>query len=140
MKGLKVAAIIIIGLLIIFLVYKIVIKLKKPANANYVSGGGALPQGWTPDAIVEDLHHAILDVMVMTGTKDDAFKEFNELNDNQMIAVYNKWNDKYGSTTSFLTKVGTLTKAMERVWSYGNIAGANQRDIMMNNLKRLQLS
>lgn len=135
----KIIAGIVIFLMIFILVWKIYQKLRKPANAKYIEGGGAIPQGWSPDNIAKQIYDATAGITQSTDTKDEAYKRFNELNDNQMIAVYNYWNDKYSTKSSYFTKMGTLTNTVSGELGYVAILGTNQQDVILANLKRLNL-
>ena len=129
---------ILLAIILIYAVIKIYHLIKKPANARYIEGGGEIPsdfdlKGWT-DAIFKVIHAG-----EWTQTKDDVFGAFNTLNDNQMIAIYNDWNERYHDFKTFwLFPMGTLTQAVKDEFGYG-IIGKNNRDIMIANLERLKL-
>lgn len=140
-KILSIVLIIIICALIIVVSVKVYRAFKKPVNAKYIQGGGALPQGWTPTAITDNLYNAIQGVFTLTGTKDDAYKAFNSLNDNQMISVYNDWQNRYADKKSYLFfPMGSLTQALKDETGYVTFVGENNADIMKANLERLKLS
>lgn len=139
-KWLKIILVIIVAILLVVLAFKIYRALKKPVNAKYIKGGGSLPSGWTPNVITDTLFKAIEGIATWTSTKDDAYKKFNALNDNQMIAVYNDWNDRYADKKSWFVKFGTLTEALKDETDYQVFGDVNQMDIMIANLDRLKLS
>lgn len=139
--GIKVIVIIIIALLLAWVISKIVRSFKKPANADYVPGGGELPASWSPAPITKDIFNVIDGVLVSTDTMQDVFGRFNQLTDNQMIAVYNKWNDEgYDEVKKyFLYPLGSLTNAIKDKIGYWAF-GMNQKDLAVQNLERLHLN
>ena len=122
----------------IIIVSKIIRAVKRPPNAKYIPGGGELPAGWDPKEITVELFDVIDGGFTMPVTKEAAFKRFNDLNDNQMIAVYNKWikdgYDKKGTGSAH----GSLYKAVKNEIGYPTFGG-NQKDIMEANMIRLKL-
>lgn len=140
-KIIKIVLIIVLSILILVVAFKAYRAFKKPVNAKYVAGGGTLPSGWTPTAITDNLYNVIAGIFTFTGAKDDAYKAFNSLNDNQMIAVYNDWLKRYSDKKSYLFfPMGTLTQALKDETGYVSIGGENNADIMKSNLDRLKLS
>lgn len=140
-KILSIVLIIIISILVIVVAVKVYRAFKKPVNAKYVQGGGALPQGWTPTVITDNLFKAIQGIFTLTNTKDDAYKAFNALNDNQMISVYNDWQNRYADKKSYwFFPMGSLTEALKDETGYVSFSGENNADIMKANLDRLKLS
>ncbi len=139
-KGWFIFAIIVVAAaLLTIIIIKIVRALKKPANATYVPGA-PLPAGWTPTKVTDDIFHAIDGTFVDSNTKDSAYKSFNELNDNQMIEVYNDWLKRYFKEKKFyLYPYGTLTNAIKNKTGYISITGNNNQDIALGNLGRLKL-
>lgn len=139
-KWLKRILIFVIALLLITLAWKLYKALKKPANAKYIQGGGALPAGWDPAPLVEELRDN-MEGLSTANQNDRVFAKFNALNDNQMISVYNKWNDDvFGVpiTWGLYGSWGTLTQSVNEESSYVEL-GVNNRDVMLANLNRLKL-
>ena len=130
----------VILLLIIAYVYN---KFKAPANAAYVAGGGQIPSGWTPTSITDGLYNVIDGIFTTDNTKENEYALFNQLNDNQMIAVYNDWQNRYSTQKSYyLFTLGSLTQALaaETYPCTLNIGGGVcNYDIMTANLQRLKL-
>lgn len=140
-KILSIVLIIIICALVLVVAVKVYRAFKKPVNAKYIEGGGALPSGWSPTAITDNLFNAIQGIFTLTGTKDDAYKAFNDLNDNQMISVYNDWGNRYADKKSYMFfPMGSLTQAIKDETGYTVFGGVNQADLMIANLDRLKLS
>jgi len=115
---------------------------KRPANASYIHGGGEVPEGWEPDAIAKEMFDACDDFFVLADTKNDAAKRIVELNDNQIIKLYNYWNEKYATKSAAfgIGMFGTLTAAMkaeENVPAFGT--GVNYWDALLLRLDNLKL-
>lgn len=98
-----------------------------------VKDGGAIPPGWEPASLTAKLFHAI-DGYSSDPEREIAFAQFNVLNDNQMIEVYNWWLLHYANETSWFQKHGTLTYAIRNEW-YKDNEGVKA----LGNLERLQL-
>lgn len=140
----NVRIIVIIALLILLTIVavKVVRALKRPPNANYISGGGQLPDNWDPTPLTDDIFGVIDGTFVGSDHIDGVYARFNELNDNQMIAVYNKWLDKkYDQEKKYyIWPYGKLTTAVKNGPGYLVIGSApNQKDVMLANLRRLHL-
>jgi len=136
----KIVLILILAMILTFIVIKIIRGLKRPANATYVEGGGPIPVGWDAGPMTDNLFKIIDGTFVLTDTMQDAFGKFNELNDNQVIAVYNDWLDKkYDQAKKyFLFPYGTLTNAIKN--KIGYIAfGTNEKQKAEDTLDRLHL-
>jgi hypothetical protein len=140
LKGWAVFGIIIVAAgLITFVIIKIIRAVKKPANAGYIPGA-PVPTGWDPTTVTDALYHAIDGTFVSSNTKDDAYKAFNDLNDNQMIDVYNDWLKRYHDEKAYyLWPYGTLTNAIKNKTGYISITGINNQDVALENLNRLKL-
>ena len=141
-KPVRVILIIIIILFLIWFSANIYRILRRPPNAKYVSGGGTVPPDWNPKPITDDLFNVISGVFTLPETKQEAFKKFNALNDNQMIKVYNDWNDRYAQKGIILGmgSYGTLPTAIADEWNYSLMSEDNEMEIAKGNLKRLQLT
>lgn len=139
-KPARIVLIIVVILLVLWAGANIYRLLRKPPNAHYVSAGGSLPDGWNKTQVTDDLFNAFSGVSFWG--KYNAMKQFDDLNDNQMIAVYNDWNDRYATKSIFLGmgSYGTLTNTLngER-FLLGSDAGM-EAVIMTDNLNRLQLT
>lgn len=133
--GVLILALLIIGIII---TVKLVRAFKKAPNANYVTGGGSIPDNWLPGPIAKELFEAI-DGVDSTSTKDTAYSRFNDLNDNQKISVYNEWLKEKYDQKGWPDKHGTLTNAIKNETGYISFSGVNQMDVMIANLDRLQL-
>lgn len=123
----------------IIVTIKVVRALKKAPNAKYVPGGGAIPEGWIAKPVTDSIFNVIDGVFTLTNTKDEAYAKFNDLNDNQMIAVYNDWLAQDYDQKGF-PKHGTLTKALKDENTYNMMGGVNNMDLMISNLERLHLT
>lgn len=138
--GIRIVLILIVAIILTLIILKIVRAFKKPANATYVPGGGSIPSGWDPTAITDDLFNMIDGTLEFAGTMQDIYKKFNDLNDNQMIEVYNKWLDKgYDKEKKYYVfPYGTLTKAIKEKVGYA-WPGQNEKTLAEINLDRLHL-
>lgn len=124
-----------------WLILKFIRMAKRPANATYVPGA-PVPIGWDPTSLTKELFDVIDGTLVSSARLSSAFSKFNELNDNQMIDVYNKWlEEKYDQEKKyFMFPYGSLTNAVKDKAGYISIgAGENEQDVMLANLKRLHL-
>lgn len=133
--------IIIIGLLLVFgsWVYR---KLRAPVNAAYIQGGDKIPEGWTPNDVAKKMFDAIDGFFVLANTKNNAAQKIAELNDNQIISVYNYWNEKYATKSAMMGigMFGTLTQAMKDEWDVPAIGtGINYWDALLLRLGELKL-
>lgn len=134
----KVILWIVIAIVVVLIIYYVYRQFQAPANAAYVPGA-PVPIGWSPTAVTDELANAVIGI-AFSATKEQAYKDFNALNDNQMIDVYNDWNTRYAKTTSYFQTVGTLTNAVKGEWSDCIVSvGACQQDIILANLNRLML-
>jgi len=88
-------------------------KKEKKKNKNLLSGdiGGEIPEGWYPDDIASSLFD-VIDGIDSIEKKDIQATRAMMLNDNQLIMVYNFWNENYSTKTSFGFEFGTLTQAI----------------------------
>lgn len=139
-KPVRIIILIIIILLLIWFGANVWRLLRRPPNAHYISAGGDIPASWNKVQVTDDLWKAFSGP-ALTG-KYDAIHEFNQLNDNQKIAVYNDWNDRYSTKSIFLGmgSYGTLTQTLsDEKFLFGTDAYDESR-IMYENLKRLQLT
>lgn len=139
-RPVKIAIIIVFILLLMWAAANIYRILRKPPNAHYIKGGGDVPDTWSPTALTDSLYHMISGIDL--GISDEAMHEFNGLNDNQMISVYNDWNNRYATKSIFLGmgSYGTLTNSLN---GESFLIGSNalrEAAIMLSNLKRLQLT
>lgn len=141
-RGVKIALAIVLALLLLLFIGWVVRKLRKPPNAAYLEGGGALPPGWSPKKYADRMFEVIDGVFTSANTKAEAAKELTELNDNQLIDVYNYWNDEYSTKTSLGEKFGTLPNAMKKELNVPNITilGTNYWKELENRFERLQLT
>lgn len=137
----KIAIYIVVGVVVLYIIYRIYKNFQAPVNAAYVPGA-PVPIGWTPTTITDNLYDVIQGVFTLTSTKDDQFNIFNALNDNQMIAVYNDWQNRYANTKSYLFfTMGSLTQAVSGEQTCYVEFGSNAcpKDVLLANLHRLQL-
>ena len=138
----RVIIIIVIILLLLLAGNFVYRQFRKPANAEYISSEEAIPPGWTPNDAADTMYKAIDGLFTLADTKNDAAKNIMDLNDNQVIDVYNYWNKEY-STKSILLgfgMVGSLTKAMSAEWNVPAIGtGTNYWDALTLRLKELKL-
>lgn len=128
----KIIGLAVLTILVIFLFKKFANKLLGaiiPANAMYL-GNAPIPQGWSPDNISQRLFDALDGLFTSPTVKMKLLDEFNVLNDNQIIAVYNHFKNKFWSENQ-----ETLTQAINAEWIIRGSAG----DVALNNLRRLQL-
>lgn len=139
--AIRLVLILVVGILLIMLILKIVRLAKKPANATYVTGGGEIPSGWDPTAMTDELFNMIDGTLEFAGTMQEIYKKFNQLNDNQKVAVYNKWLDKdYDQVKKyFMFPLGTLTQAIKEKVGYA-WPGQNEKTLAEINLDRLHLA
>lgn len=138
-KAGRVVIIVIIILLLIWFSANIYRILKRPPNAHYISGGGSIPKGWDKAAVTNDLFSGFKGIDFTGG--ENAMHDFNQLNDNQMISVYNDWNDRYSQQSIFLGmgSYGTLTNTLNKESFPIGSNALREAQIMTANLKRLQL-
>lgn len=140
-RYIRIVLLLIVVILVAVIVFKIVRLAKRPSNAKYVEGA-PVPIGWSPGPLTKDIFDVIDGVFVSSNKIADTYSKFNELNNNQMIDVYNEWLDrKYDQEKKYyLFPYGSLTNAVKEGPGYMSIgAGPNQKDVMLANLKRLQL-
>lgn len=139
-RNVRVLLLIMAILLLGFAVFKIVRAVKRPANAKYLPGGGPIPEGWDPSQITDDIFGVIDGTFVSSNTIDQVYRRFNELNDNQIVDVFNRWLDKkYDQEKKYYVwPYGPLGKAIEDGPGYLT-TGDNQKVIALANLKRLKL-
>jgi hypothetical protein len=80
--------------------YRELIK-DNPRKASLDNSGGfgpkpQIPQGWSPDPVVERLWQAMFGGWTGLGTHEDVIlNELSELNDAQLVEVYNAYGDRY---------------------------------------------
>lgn len=90
-------------------------ELGTPTSHGYV------PPQWYPDDITVQIYEALEGFDSQT-LKEATWAKFNMLNDNQMIMVYNDFNDKYSDKRSWGQKFGTMLQALKDEWWNGKEA------------------
>jgi len=123
----------------IYKLYKYLTK-PKPTNANYDPNGGQIPVGWTPTAITDGLFTAFDSAITVSGEeKADAVQRLFDLSNNQLIAVYNDWANRYqGKSRGFLNgNYPSLTETI-RGESFGWNDTSKAQILLI--LERLQLN
>jgi len=66
-------------------------------DAPYLKGTVAIPAGYNPNILADELFAAMNDILVLSTTKEIAWNKLLTLpNDDMIIAVYNAFNKKYG--------------------------------------------
>lgn len=140
-RFLKVIIIIIIALIIAAIIAKIIAIAKRPPNAKYIQGGGEVRNNFNPDKYAEVMYNAIGGWLTLANTKAEAAQQLFDLSDNELIAVYNKWNELYSTKTSYGQPYGTLTNSMKAEWNVPDISfgGTNYWFELQNRLDRLNL-
>lgn len=139
--GIRIFIFLVIAALLTWVILKFVRAFKKPANASYVEGGGAIPDNWDPEQMTKKLFDIIDGTLVTVDTFQEGFGDFNKLSDNQMIAVYNQWTkDGFDKEKKYyMFPYGTLTNAIKDKVGYVQFSGQNQKDLAEANLDRLKL-
>jgi hypothetical protein len=84
-------------ILIIYFVGKHNGKVKAEGpKADYPEGGDAIPKGWKPDPLVQELFNVMDGIFTLGITKDETFRKYLSLpTDDMFAAVYNVFNQKY---------------------------------------------
>lgn len=137
--AIRIVVILLIAILLTWVILKIVRAFKKPVNATYVPGGGTLPQGWDPKIITKKLFDAIDGTMNALDLRD-ALHDFNTLNDNQIIDVYNTWNKEgYADEKKYyMFSYGSFSNALKDKVNLFTVA-IPEKDVALANLERLHL-
>lgn len=87
-----------------------------PPEVKLLEGNSAIPKGWTPVELAEELHRVMDDTFTLSGTKDEAWQKLIDLPTDDMVrSVYNTFNQLY-----FKENGGTLTQWIddERYYDY----------------------
>jgi hypothetical protein len=93
----KIIFIIILILLVVYSIYSFGKKNATGPQGNYPSGGKALPEGWNPNVLADELFDT-MSGFDSTSAKEDAWTKLSMLPTGDMVvAVYNVFNQKYWS-------------------------------------------
>lgn len=138
----RIIIIIIIALLITWLIFKIVAMLRKPPNAKYITGGGEVRNNFNPAKYADEMYNATAGIFTLANTKLEAAEAMKDLSDNELIAVYNYWNDNYSTKTSYGQAFGSMTNTMKAETNvpFIVVGGSNGWSELINRLDRLNLN
>ncbi len=104
-----------------------------PPKVKFEEGTNALPSGWRPEPLADELHQVMDESFTLTGTKDKAWQKLIDLPTNDMVrAVYNAYNDLY-----FEEGYGTLTEWIKDEGYYDYTSGV--KDKAIERLRKLNL-
>lgn len=141
LKGLKINinAIIITAVIILFLVvlgwyfYRQGKRKAEGPQVKFEEGTAALPSGWRPEPLADELHDAMSGLFTLSGTKTKAWEKLYTLPTNDMVrAVYNAFNTKY-----FGEGKGTLTQWIRDEYYHDFTSGIKNQ--VLNRLSLLNL-
>ena len=122
---------VIIVALIIYLIWRNGKKagLTVIPDVPYIKDQEIIQSGFNPNILADELFKAMDGLLTASGTKDEAWRKLYELpTDNMVIAVYNAFNQKYGTKGK-----GSLTQWIEDESWYDYLTGMKSKV-----LKRLQ--
>jgi hypothetical protein len=117
-------------------------KRKVPKDTELPNAGSGIPVigtdqngkkiSWSPNAIVSDLFDALNGSFVMAATKEELFIRMLDLTDDQLTAVYNKFDkDHYDKDN------GTMTQWIKDEF---NVSIGSVRDELVRRLQNLRLT
>lgn len=104
-KTLRVAVIIfVIAVILIVFIYfvgrssgKNKAEKDKAQKEKLPNNGKGIPDGWSPDSLVSELHDAMDGIFAWSGTREAAYSKLLGLTKDQLVAVYNRFNSLHGS-------------------------------------------
>lgn len=103
-------------------------------DAPYIHGKQGIPTGFNPNILADKLYEVMSGMFTMSGHKDAAWSQLLNLQtDDMIIAVYNCFNDKYGSKGK-----GTLTQWIDDEYYYDFVSGIKKKTV--TKLKSLRLN
>lgn len=140
-RNVKIAIAIILVIALLIVTGKIIRELKKPANANYVEGGGPVATNFNAAKYAKSMFDVIDGLFTSANSKNKAAEELMRLTDNELIAVYNYWNDEYSTKTSYGEKFGTLPNSMSKEQNvpFISVGETNSWKDLQNRFARLNL-
>lgn len=144
LKDNKKAIMIIIGLIVVAFVIKYVLKKikdSKKGDAPYITGGGTIPENWSPEGLSGRFESAFIGISDDVDEKNVILKEIYELNDNQLVALSNHWNKNYSSKTNWFVEYGGLYDVVNGEWGaiyFGD--EVNYTPLVKGSLTRLGLT
>lgn len=110
---------------------------KKTATGPVVKfeeGTAALPAGWSPVPLADELHDVMDGLFTLSGTKSKTWQKLYDLPTNDMVrAVYSAFNQKY-----FNKGKGTLTQWIRDENYYDYTTGIKEQ--VLNRLAQLNLA
>lgn len=140
-KGVKInLTIVIIGIVVLVLLialgwyfYHQGKKNALPPEVKLQEGTDAIPKGWTPIELTNELHRVMDENFTLTGTKDKAWQKLIDLPTDDMVrSVYNAFNQLY-----FKDGSGTLTQWINDENYYDYTSGVKQK--ALDRLSKLNL-
>lgn len=140
-RFIRIIIIILVALLITALILKIVAIVKKPPNANYITGGGEVRNNFNPAKYADAMYNVTGGIFTLANTKLEAAATLQDLSDNELIDVYNYWNKEYSTKTSWGEPFGSLTNTMKKETNvpFIVVGGGNAWQELINRLDHLNL-
>jgi len=103
-------------------------------TVKFDEGTNAIPAGWSPLPLVEQLHDVMAGAFTGSGSKDEAWLKLYNLPTGDMIrAVYKAFNEKY-----FADGHGTLTQWIRDENFYDYLTGVKEK--LLEKLSSLNLA
>lgn len=94
-------------------------------DVKFEEGTNALPAGWSPMPLVEELHDVMAGFFTSPGAKNEAWEKLYNLPTGDMIrAVYKAFNEKY-----FRDGYGTLTQWIRDENHYAYLSSVKQKTL-----------
>lgn len=103
-------------------------------EVKFAEGTNAIPAGWSPMPLVEELHDVMAGVFTSPGAKNQAWEKLYNLPTGDMIrAVYKAFNEKY-----FRDGYGTLTQWIRDEVYYAFLSSVKEK--LLEKLASLNLA
>jgi hypothetical protein len=84
---------------VIFFVGKAVGTANATKPLELPDNGSGIPKGWRPEVLAEDLHDKLSGVFTLAMDKEVVFRNLLQLTNDQLVAVYNTFNHRFGKET-----------------------------------------
>jgi len=128
-KPLQIFLIVVVLALGIYLYGRKAGKEKASRPAPLPNNGQGIPVGWEPTKFTDNLHDVLSGIFTSAYEKEKAFVAANSLVNDQLVAIYNDFNHRYGG------KSGTLTQWL--IDEFNVAAGDSVRDALVARLRSL---
>lgn len=114
----------------VFLVGKKLGKGNNPNPRKLPNNGSGIPDGWSAESIARQILDAFDGLFTSTSKKLFVLGNMQTLTDDQLTAVYNRFNEAYGGGDS-------LYEWIAEEWS---LTGHAEQEVLLDRMRKLELT